>query len=83
MKKTFRRTSANPQRYCLTCRFAYDAPWLEQCLGANGEPPSEDERVYECRRYPPTGRVAENDGTGSTDAWPMVMACDWCGEWRK
>jgi hypothetical protein len=75
--------SAYPQRCCSACRFAYDAPWLEQRLGTDCEKPGDDGWVYECRRFPPAGRDAVNDGTGSTDGWPMVMACDWCGEWRE
>ena len=73
--------SVNPTSgYCQTCRFAYEAEWLEQRIGTDCEKPGDDGWVYECRRYPPAGRDAVNDGTGSTDGWPLVMGCDWCGE---
>jgi hypothetical protein len=39
------------------------------CVHFNGE---------ECRRYPPI----PNRGPGAAGRWPLVLAADWCGEWK-
>lgn len=61
---------------CGTCRHA-EMTVLPPC-------DHEDEGTvgYECRRFPPTIVAVSDDGSAG-QAWPIVHADDWCGEWVR
>lgn len=52
---------------CETCRFAID-------LGEDSTP-----RTMQCRRWPKQSMAR---GEEHWD-WPVMLADEWCGEWRR
>lgn len=53
---------------CKTC--AYWSPQVQSVYG-------------QCRRFPPTPyRTTEEGELIQQDAWPLLTANEWCGEWR-
>ena len=55
---------------CRTCRF-----WLDMQHKGEGQ----------CRRHAPQPRVSADNVRQPDDVnvvWPMMLDCDWCGEWQ-
>jgi hypothetical protein len=62
---------------CWDCRF-FDPP-----SGNDRDQPPEDDCLNgECRRHPPTIDHARRDVAVNYAMFPIVIACDWCGDFQ-
>ena len=62
---------------CWDCRFFDTAPRLNR-----DQPPEEECQQGECRRHPPVTDHHNRDASVNYAVFPIVIACDWCGEFR-
>lgn len=69
--------SNQPEPSCWDCRF-FDTSLLLN----RDQPPEEECEQGECRRYPPVIDLANREASVNYALYPIVIACDWCGEFR-
>jgi hypothetical protein len=63
---------------CWECRFFNPEGNVDQ-----DQPPPDECHAGECRRHPPITDHDQRDAKANWAAFPLVMACDWCGEYRS
>ena len=66
---------SQPEPSCWKFRF-FEAHSLADRDG----PPADECQSGDCRRHPPIIDHARRDAEANWAEFPMVMACDWCGE---
>ena len=60
---------------CWDCRYYYPRVDLDR-----DKNPEDEAQPGDCRRYPPVTDHGLRDTQANWAEFPMVMACDWCGE---
>ncbi|QDV62629.1 hypothetical protein [Crateriforma conspicua] len=66
-----------PEPSCWDCRFFDTSPLLDR-----DQPPEEECQQGECRRLPPVCDHGNREASVNYALFPIVIACDWCGEFR-
>ncbi|WP_068258924.1 hypothetical protein [Rubripirellula obstinata] len=64
-----------PEPSCWDCRFFDTSPLLDR-----DQPPEEECEKGECRRLPPVCDHGNREASVNYAEFPIVIACDWCGE---
>ena len=63
---------------CWECRF------FEPSVGVDRDlPPADECSAGDCRRHPPVTDHDQRDASANWAVFPLVMACDWCGEFAS
>lgn len=63
---------------CWDCRYYYPRVDLDR-----DKNPEDEAQPGDCRRYPPVTDHGLRDTQANWAEFPMVMACDWCGEFAS
>lgn len=67
-----------PEPACWECRF------FETSIGLDrDQPPADECQDGECRRHPPVTDHGRRDASVNYAEFPIVIACDWCGEFEQ
>ncbi|XZE55788.1 hypothetical protein SH139x_001814 [Planctomycetaceae bacterium SH139] len=64
-----------PEPSCWDCRFFDTSSHLDR-----EQPPEEECQQGECRRHPPVIDPDNREASVNYAEFPIVIACDWCGE---